>query len=165
MIIAAVPYLLLVAVSARRLRLRAVRHAAVALIVVWATIAGVLAFGNRGNQRIAWASLAREIATAEATPNLTVRVYMPEAFVAAPLRFYFAGEDGGGRFQVIEVADPSEWQGERFWVALRPSTWRFGRSPEQILSDGGYKVERTLVSKAYAPGTVGDEVRIIAVRK
>lgn len=164
LIITAAPYLLLVAISALRLRPRAVRSAAVALVILWATAAGTLAVSNSMNRRIAWASLAHEIATAEATLEPPVRVYTPGAFVAVPLRFYLAGE-GDGRFEVIEAADASEWQGEHFWVVVHLTSWNLERSPEQMLRDRGYGVERELTYTAFSPGAASDKVRLLAVRR
>jgi hypothetical protein len=170
LIIAAVPYMLLVAMAVNRLRPPLIKATTVVLIVGWAILAGVNYSLQRGDH-IAWDVLARQMSQAEPLKTNGIKVYVLGEhlgmFQAMPLKFYL-GWAGERRFEVrvvkdiavpagnlftwadergipvVEVKDITELDGDHYWVAFVDRGWKQERSPQEILKDNGYLVGEVL---------------------
>jgi hypothetical protein len=145
LIVSAVPYLLLVATAAHRLRPSWLRIVFPALVVIWAAASGAATL-HRDDRRFHWDELTRAVASAEPDGEARVRVYAFDPWIAAPIEHSFQ-VTGADRFQVVLVQDPAELAGEHFWVAYRDTKWAGPRLPQEILRDGGCQVgEQTTIT-------------------
>lgn len=144
LIIVAAPYLLLVSAAVWRLRPPRLRTLVLAVVVVWASVAGLREIA-RTDKKIAWETLTRELIRVEPSPSGGVAVYTFEGFVASPLDFYLKAAREG-RFQIRTVKDIGDASGEHFWVAFRDTTWTRGQKPQEILKAEGYAVGDSLVA-------------------
>ena len=170
LIIAAVPYMLLVAIAVNRLRPSLIKATTMVLLVGWAILAGVNYSLQRGNH-IAWDALARQMSEAEPLKTNGIKVYVLGEhlgwFQAVPLKFYLGwarerrfevrvvkdmavpaanlftlGDEGG--IPVVEVKDITALEGDHYWVAFVDRGWKQERSPQEILKDNGYLVGEVL---------------------
>jgi hypothetical protein len=144
LIIAAVPYMLLVAMAVNRLRPSLIKAATRVLIVGWAILAGVNYSLQRGDH-IAWDVLARQMSQAEPLKTNGIKVYVLGEqlgmFQALSLKFYL-GWARERRFEVwvvkdmavpagnlfiwseergmpvVEVKDITALEGDHYWVAF-----------------------------------------------
>jgi hypothetical protein len=171
LIIAAAPYMLLVAMAVNRLRPVLIKAITMVLIVGWATLAGVNYSLQRGDH-IAWDVLARQMSQAEPLKTNGIKVYVLGEhpfgmFQAMPLKFYL-GWAGERRFEVrvvkdmavppgnlftvgnqrgipvLEVKDITALDGEHYWVAFVDRGWKQEHLPQEILKDNGYLVGEVL---------------------
>ena len=166
LIIAAAPYLLLVALGVARLQSAWVRNVTMIAVLAWAGLAGYEA--SERELVIDWPELAKQVALMDAGKD-EVRIYALDMGTALPVKFYldWAGEQ---RFEVVVVRDPQKppgnlyhWAAERgvkvveaedvaqlagahFWVVCRGRGWERERLTLQKLTDSGHVVGRVLRS-------------------
>lgn len=145
LIIVAVPYFILVAIAVLGVGPRLPRT--IALIAVLGWVAASCRAVTEDERKLRWDAFAQRIAQDDADARAEVKVYTLENFVTTPLGFYLDSA-GGGRFQIVQVADADAAQGSHFWFAYRDTTWRRGQTPQQFFSDRGYCVGETVVSSA-----------------
>lgn len=117
MIIAATPFLLLLAASAQDLRTPGLRYAAVALVAGLALVGGIgeVLFPNR----VAWGEMARAMQNMEggSSPSAgPIPVYVFGRGNAKPIRYYLALADRG-RFDVRLVENAEQIDAASGWVA------------------------------------------------
>ena len=129
LIIVAAPYLILVAVAAYRLRPLWLRTIMLALVIGWASLAGLYEL-TRTDKKIAWETLTHQMIQAEPAQSSGVKVYTLEEFVTLPLGFYLETA-GDRRFHIITVEDINAATGEHFWVAFRNSTGNQEQQPQE----------------------------------
>ena len=147
LIVASVPYLILVASAALRLPSIHLRTIAVVLMICWV---GVSCYRNamHARDRINWYELAETMTRFEPS-NSKVTVYAEAEFVASPLRFSLASL-GEQRFEVIagndmfgrptrNILDVAS-NDDRFWMAYRPGE-RSSQSPQEFLRARGCTID------------------------
>ena len=147
MIVAAVPYLLLVACALARLRPRALKYALTLLIITWAALSGCNEM-RRTDTRIAWDVLARELSAAETAqaPSSSaqpVKVYMLDDFPRYPMSF-FLHATGDTRFAFVRInpADVPALTDAHCWLIYEERT-QFAHSvaaPQDVLRGQGYQI-------------------------
>lgn len=137
LILAAVPYMVLLAVSMSALRPARLRHAAMALMAVW------LAWG-------AWRAvfvpepqvnlevLVRQLVERSGSER-QVTVYSLDGYLPAWMGYYLEPRRRS-EWNVIGIRAPGEVAGDRFWLAYNEKFWRAARRPEDMLRDMGYNV-------------------------
>jgi len=138
LIVVALPYLLVVALSLSCVRRVNWRVALIALVVAWtgaAGAAGVLAEGGR----MPWKSLAQHLIEQEGPAPRKVTVYTFEGWAALPLEFLLA-DQGNHQFDVV-LTQPKLMTGERFWVGFRDTTVRAGEDPRALLEQRGCRID------------------------
>ena len=132
LIIAAAPYMILVALTVHRLHPGWLRSATVLFAVVWATLAGFRELNNTGKH--AWEPLVYQMIHAETSQARGIIVY---AFGSSDeiIRFYLEKFDEK-RFQTKRIFTINKIEGDHFWVASRSRD----ESPQEILRDMEYRV-------------------------
>ncbi len=103
LIIAAVPYLILVAVAACRWPSAQGRVIVTSLIIIWAAASNLYAL-TRDNRKLHWDRLIHTLMQVEPTRASGVKVYTFEEFAASPLR-YSLESLGERRFDVAVIKD------------------------------------------------------------
>lgn len=126
LIIAAAPYLILVARSAAAFDSIIVRRAVVCAVAIWALAAGFYNL-DKPNQRIEWRALTEQMRRAESAAN--AKVYVFEPWTKTPIEFYL-NKSGENRFQVVQIADAGEIKDKSFWLAIRDADKTFAQSPQ-----------------------------------
>jgi uncharacterized membrane protein len=132
LIIAAAPYIVLVAFAVHRLHPGWLRSATVLSIVVWAALAGFRELNNTGKH--AWEPLVYRMIRAETSQAKGIVVY---AFGSSDeiIRFYLE-KVNEKRFQTKRIFTFDKVEGDHFWVASRSRE----ESPQQLLRNKGYQV-------------------------
>jgi uncharacterized membrane protein len=138
LIIAAVPYLILVAAATHQLPYARARVIVATLIISWAAVSNLYALA-RDDRKLHWDALAHTMMKLESAQTKSVKLYTFENFVASPLRF-FLESSGERRFDVEVVKDITELREAHFWVAFRNTTWHIESSPQSILREAGCRV-------------------------
>jgi len=133
LIIAAAPYMILVALAVHRLHPNWLRRVTALFIVIWATLAGFRELNNTGKH--AWEPLVYQMIRAETSQAKGITVY---AFGSSDeiIRFYLE-KVNEKRFQTKRIFTFDKVEGDHFWVASRSTE----ELPQQILRDQGYRVE------------------------
>ena len=147
LIVASVPYLMLVACAALRVPFRQLKPLLVILIVAWAGLSG---YGNLASskERINWYDLANTMIKSERGKS-SVNVYAEAEFVASPVRFSLASL-GEQKFTVIAGNDmfgrpvrdvlQAAFADSHFWLAYRPDA-RQTYKPHEVLRARGCRIE------------------------
>src|SRR5262249_27991755 len=132
LIIAAVPYLILVAVAAQRLQPIWLRSVTVVLIAGWALYSAFTELNNTGKH--AWEPLVYRMIGAETSQGENIMVY---AFGASDetIAFYLK-KVNETRFRTKRVFALSDFEGDHFWVASN----KRDQQPQQFFRDRGYRV-------------------------
>lgn len=156
LIIAAPPYMLLVAASANRLPNRRVRLGAIVLLVIWAGLSGFSEIANRG--RIAWEPLVRQIIQAE-TDRVPVKLYVSDANIGNTIQFYL-DQAGESKIQASYVGSLDSLSDEHYWVAFIQYAHDAGPLLREALRERGDDVGDTIEAEA-----AGQKAVIFAVRK
>lgn len=132
LIIAAVPYLILVAVAAQRLQPIWLRSATVVLIAGWALYSNFTELDNTGKH--AWEPLVYRMIGAETSQGENIMVY---AFDSSDetIAFYLK-KVNETRFRTKRVFALSDFGGDHFWVASNSRD----EQPQQFFRDRGYRV-------------------------
>jgi len=137
LIIAVVPFLLLVATAVSGLRPVGLRVGVTGLMLTWAGAAGALAFEDMSKPP--WDQLVAEVIGAEPAGSQSIRVFALEGFVFHPIDFHLE-QARQPRFQAVRVAQLDEVSGGHFWFAYRIFDWKEQRSPPEILAAKGFRV-------------------------
>ena len=132
LIIAAAPYLLLVATSANRVRVPWLKYATMICIVGWSAFGSHAALNDTGKR--AWEPLVYQMIHAEPSQVPNIMVY---AFGSSDetIAFYLR-KAHETRFQTKRVFDLVDFGGDHFWVASRSRD----EAPQQFLRSRGYDV-------------------------
>ena len=137
----AVPYFLLLAAGTMAVPWRRARAGLQIVLMAWATLAGAQ-FLAQPNRMLQWAQLVDGMI--EATPGRPVTIRAAEPWVRDPIQ-YFVERKGAPGVDVSMDADPSRSPpAERFWFVFRDTTWTRDKSPVQLLTAAGYRVESML---------------------
>jgi uncharacterized membrane protein len=165
LIVSAGPYVLLVGLALARLRPRWLRGTALALLLCWYLVAGVLSLMRPTVNFVwcAWGQLAGETFKREAMAAGATDIFAFEDLVAYQLWHELGAERGRFRLRVVKglagiTEDPSYFlprsfdevtkidaralDGERFWVAFRDTSFDETRPPLNLLRERGYVVRR-----------------------
>jgi 4-amino-4-deoxy-L-arabinose transferase-like glycosyltransferase len=139
LIISAVPYLILVAVSVDRLRPQWLRKATVVALLGWAVLAG---FDGINREKISWKFLVDQMIRAEASQSTEINVYALTSNLSAPMMYYLelAKER---RFQVVQTKEAGSLGETHFWVAVKESPWEkthYRQPLKQYLMNREYQV-------------------------
>lgn len=137
LIIAAVPYMMLVAVAVFRLRPAWLRITTALLMAGYATLAGVWALNNEP-YRLKLEALVRQMIEAEPPQAGDVMVYTDQRGMHGAMEFYLR-EAREKRFRVQRVDDLDVVDGDHFWVLIRD---RVAMKPDaqKEWRDRGYRV-------------------------
>lgn len=166
LIVAAAPYFILVPVAVARMRPAWVGQAMMALILCWATAAGVAGarrdeYGSAegDKRRIKWRAWAEQLSNAETSGESKLKVFAVDLHSAHTLEYYLrtAKDDrfeihmlkGGGfptrypvfaekKFAPVTLEEAVAMGGGRFWIACRPEN----RALLQSLGERGYQIEK-----------------------
>lgn len=172
LIIVAVPYLLLAAISLYRLRHEWLRITLLILLGCWLFLAGTGLLLRRGDSYIwcAWSQLSRQVIQRQQSQADVITVYAFEELVAYHLWFALEESDGG-KFKVglmkgvpgvredpayflprafadITVQDLSALSERQFWIAFRDTYFNEQGPPLKTLKDRGYEVRKVLQVEA-----------------
>ena len=129
---AAVPYVILVATAACRLKPVSLRNTALALMIGWASLAGIHEL-NHTDKR-AWEPLVYRMIHAENSRRENIMIY---AFGSSDetIEFYLR-KAGDRRFRTKRVFSLDVFPGNHFWVASRSKEeW-----PQPFFTSRGYRV-------------------------
>ena len=144
LIIAAAPYMLLVAVAVYKLRPNWVRAAAVFLIVGWAALSGfkwVTEFGRTDSvTRINWEVLVSQMISAEPLQSDGITLYA-DSNAEGNLKFHLR-EANEGKFQVVmfeKIDDIAAVNKDHFWVGIIDPKGEM-RELQELLISKGYRV-------------------------
>jgi hypothetical protein len=164
LILAAVPYLILCALSLMELQPVPIRAAAAVLAMVWASIG--FAEEARLEDRVDWVRLVEDMRKAERTPAPAPAERVPffvythpepirytlerdgeERFSVKPGRLYFL-ERGSDHRPTMRTGKFDELRGPRFWLAYQESFWYpdTTRSLRRHLADAGYQMRQDFQS-------------------
>jgi hypothetical protein len=147
LIVAAVPYLVLVSLAANRLIEGRYRLVLPALLALWAGTASVETLASAGDRSFAWDDVIARIRRQDGAGAEPIAVFTPEIFVSLPARFY--GERLGGRpLFVTTDEDFRHAEGGHFWVLYRPELWHGDQSPADLLAARGFHVGEGFVARA-----------------
>ena len=108
LIIVAVPYMILIAVAAHRLRPNWVKAAVILFMVGWAAVAGFKELNGENlsplfrDHKVAWEALEHQMAQAEGIQDSVINVYAFNGNASIPIRFYL-DEAHERRFRVVTV--------------------------------------------------------------
>jgi hypothetical protein len=133
LIIVAVPYNILLAVSVCRLPRSWRKNVSVLFVVGWASVAGFQAVQH--SNKNAWELVVRQMISAEPSQVSGIMIY---SFGSSDevIDFYLE-KAREKRFETKRIKDVQEMDGKHFWVALRES---FEPSPQQALIKNGYRI-------------------------
>jgi hypothetical protein len=145
LIVAAIPYLLLVSLAANRLVEGRLGMVLPALMVLWAGTASIETLTADGDRSFAWDDIIAKIRQQDGAGADPIVVFTPEIFVTLPTRFYGERLDGRPLFvntdQSFEHAD-----GSHFWVLYRAELWQGNQSPAEMLTSRGFHVGEGFVA-------------------
>lgn len=146
LIIAAVPYLLLVVLAVYKLNPLWVRAVFITLMISWAGLSSI--YTKRDEERWNWYTLGHTMMRAEPATAGKTKVYAYGEFVASPIRFSLeslgerrfdivASSDmfGTPRFDFTSILAASPEQ--HFWVAFRDANWKAELLPQTVLKNNG----------------------------
>ena len=148
MITAAIPYLLLAAISASRLRNVMWRYIFLSLLTAWSLGVGGWNLMYR-HDRVDWLGFA---ATIERTPG---PVYVLEPWAEMPLNEALRSRN----VTITTVPDIDHVSAPEFWLAYRASTWKNESSPHALLEMRGCAVDDGTTQTM-----VQDQVQLFHVR-
>jgi len=132
LVIAAVPYLLLVAAATNRLSVRWLRQATAACILGWSALTSYAALNNTDKR--AWEPLVYRMIQMEPAQGPNISIY---AFGSSDetIAFYLRKAQDT-RFRTTRVFELGDFAGEHFWVASRSRD----EVPQQFFRSRGYQV-------------------------
>jgi len=155
LIIASIPYLILISVAINRLPFATVRIVAALLSIAWATTATV-AIMKRDDERLNWYSLTATLSKAESGQGKT-KLYADSEFVASPIRFALE-TSGENRFEVIAANDmfgsptldifQAAATENHFWMAFRAAPEETTSLEKKLYARGCHIDSRFFVSTA-----------------
>ncbi len=137
LVIAIVPFYLLIAISFSQIPVQKLRPVAVALVAAWIALSLPQLIHPR--PRINYEVLAEIMISRE--PGLDrVQLLIPDRFLKFPLAYQLDRHDPGRwDARTITSLDSSLINGH-FWVAYHRDRWKGAKSPAQLLRDRGYRV-------------------------
>ncbi|MGH9967861.1 MAG: glycosyltransferase family 39 protein [Pyrinomonadaceae bacterium] len=172
LIIVAVPYAFLAAISLNSLRPQLVRLLVFGVMITWFVLAGTLMVVRPERSYIwcAWEELGRRLSQQQAARADVVKIYAFEDLIAYHLWFALGRKDGERykvgvvkgmpglgedpayflprAFSAIEVRDQSTLNEEHFWIAFRDTSWDETSPPLKTLTERGYTVRKVLETSA-----------------
>ncbi len=169
LIIAFVPFLILLAIVFSKIKFWQLRTASLSLVFLLFSAAFLLQ-ATRGEPKYiwcAWENLALNLRQTQPNSNEPTQIYVFEDLVA--YHFWFALRDSDARFQIIKVNEiegltedkayflprgfngvstTKQFEGERFFIAFRDKTWSEFAPPLQNLKAQNYKIGEPQVFEA-----------------
>lgn len=140
LIASAIPFLLLLAVSANRVRPRALSVTFMVLMIVWSLGAG---FWNLSLQhRVNWSRLAETFNTTPEQP-----AYVLEEWAAMPLTEMRQRQHPESDAAHV-VARVDDIRDSAFWFLYRTSTWKEQQTPEQRFQTRGCAIASSMIDRA-----------------
>lgn len=134
-----IPFLMLLALAATRIRPRALSITFLILILGWSLGAGAWNLLYR-RERVNWTALAAELTASRDAP-----VYTNEEWVELPLA---EAMSRAGRPRMVQlVRGPSGIDTPEFWFGYRTTTWSGGRSPEDMFAERGCSVTNSAIDR------------------
>ncbi|MDB5359339.1 MAG: hypothetical protein JWO51_636 [Rhodospirillales bacterium] len=147
LIIAAVPYLILVSLAANRLIEGRSGLILPMLLVLWAGTASIETMATPGDRSFAWNDVIARIRQHDGAGPGPIAVFTPEIFVSLPSRFYGTRLDGRPLFVTTDDGFQHA-DGAHFWVLYRAELWRGDQTPQALLETRGFHVGRGFVTHA-----------------
>lgn len=139
LIIAAVPYLILVNLGANRLIDGRIGLLLPALVALWAGTASLEALTAPGDRSFAWDDVVARIRQQDGAGALPIALFTPEIFVTMPSQFY--GDRLAGRALSASTDENfNHADGDHFWVLYRAELWHGDRTPQATLEARGFHV-------------------------
>jgi len=139
LIIAAVPYLILVSLASSRLIGGRLGLVLPMLLALWAGTASIETLAAPGDRSFAWDRVIAKIRQQDGAGVDPITVFTPEIFVSLPARFY--GDRLGGRPLFVTTDDGFQHaDGGHFWVLYRVELWHGDQTPRALLEARGYHV-------------------------
>jgi uncharacterized membrane protein len=184
LIIAAVPYSILIAIALKRLRPYWLKMLVYILLGCWFLLAGTFALLRPAQHFIwcAWEPLAHELVMTKAEPSPAVHVYAFEDLIAYHLwhgldatahsRFKVSVIKGAPgmtedpayflprEFSDIAVLNESMPQDDSFWIAFRATQWDEMRAPLNFFLNRGYRAGPVLRTR-----TQGQEAFLVRLHR
>jgi hypothetical protein len=171
LLIAFVPFDILLAIAILKIKFRRLRTASLSLIFLLFSAAFLLQ-ATRGEPKYiwcAWENLAFSLRQTQPNSDEPTKIYVFEDLVA--YHFWFALRDSDRRFQVVKVNEmvgltedkayflprgfdevqtinENEIEGERFFVAFRDKEWNEAKPPLRNLIAKGYKIGEPRIFEA-----------------
>ena len=143
LIAAAIPYILLLAVSVSRIKNIAVRRVFLTLMICWSLGVG---FWNVVDlrTRVNWISFSKRIAERENVNGQPAKVFVLEDWTGMPLQQLL--DANGTRQLTVQKVVGIEQIGERdFWLAYRQTTWKEQETPNEKLHQMNCSIDEDLV--------------------
>ena len=153
LIVAAVPYFLIVSEAVFHIRHAAVRAVLIAVMLLWSGYAGLLNLTE--NKRPAWDQVTARMIESEPAGNGQVSLYTYEKVIDPILEFYILKELNES-FRVRNVTSVEGMIGDHFWVAVRTPVGGEDTTPQQLESRGyhsgpGFRSETPLETVTVFP--------------
>jgi len=147
LIIAAVPYLILVSIAANRLIPGKIGLVLPALLALWAGTASIEALMAPGDRSFAWDEVIGRIRQQDGAGAEPIALFTPEIFVTMPSQFY--GDRLDGRAVLASTDESFEHaDGGHFWVLYRAELWHGDRTPQAVLEARGFQVGEGFVVRS-----------------
>lgn len=136
---AAIPYILLAAVSVSRMQSPAVRRVFIVLMLCWSLGVGFWDLRSHPT-RVNWVGYANRILDRESILGRSQNIFVLEGWTGIPLQQQL--DANGTRQLTVQKVASIEQIGEReFWLAYRQSAWKEGQSPTEKIRQMGCTVE------------------------
>lgn len=129
-IAAAVPYMLLVAVSVSRIKSAWLRRVFALMMICWSLGVGVWNLTNH-RTRVDWASVSNRIADRNRLDEKNEEVYVFEQWAAMPLEQELSGSPDAQ--PILRVGKIDEINDDKFWLAYRQTAWKDVKTSQQQL--------------------------------
>lgn len=135
LIIAAPTYLILISLAAVKLRSPLTKKTAICLIVVWASVSGLVLTASK--DKIAIAPMAARLIESERVRSGPIRIYSNRAIIGYTLQFYLDSE-APQQFEVVYTDDYSSIRDDHFWVAFIKYRYEDQQSPQEQIDSESY---------------------------
>lgn len=145
LIMAAVPYILLVVFSIDHLSASWIRRILATMVVSWALLSGLHEF-TKPNKKVQWDRFTKAMTSAP-VPNgsAEIKLYTFEPATFLPMRYSTERQDR--KFELVSVKNTEELVGSHFWVLYRDHTWGNDPGPQFVLREKGCRIGEETVSR------------------
>ncbi len=132
LIIAAVPYMILLAASAAALKPPRLRRAAIAILAAWTAWSAYHA-AFRPEPQVNLEAIARQLA-ARCANQRSVTVYSLDPYLPKWMGYYLESS----KWRLLAIPNVDAVSGERFWFAYNEKFWKSAVPPKDLLRGKGY---------------------------
>ncbi|HVX67149.1 MAG TPA: glycosyltransferase family 39 protein [Bryobacteraceae bacterium] len=136
LIVAAVPFMILLAASAAALRPLWIRRSVLALMTAWIAW-GAVSVTLRPEPHANLEVMMRQFAARTAGERV-VTVYSLDRYLPGWMGYYLEAYRGTS-WNLKAITDPRAAAGDHFWLAYNEKFWHDRRTPQQILRERGYE--------------------------